>query len=230
MGNSYRQSVLALLSGGDLSTAAETILEQVGADHPDGKRVRNLQKRLQELEGRVQQGTLSTGEVSRLRDRISGGLRDVLLNPIPAQAETPSEEKGPSFTFVAPEPETKPIACPEGKIGFLGEVTYAGSPSKKEASLVLQKGYGASYHAAVQAIRKCGMTMESGDRAGGKIHATSTGNTVARFGEVIHVWVHAEERGRTRVHVVVDSANPDTIFDLGRHQQKLDALLHQLRQ
>jgi len=91
------------------------------------------------------------------------------------------------------------------------------------------KSYGASYHIAVQAIRKCGMNMEKGDRAGGRIHATATGNTMSRFGEVIYLWITPLERARTRIHVVVDSANPETVFDLGRHQQKLTALLHQLR-
>ncbi|MEO0732886.1 MAG: hypothetical protein AAFZ52_08630 [Bacteroidota bacterium] len=222
------KAILAQIASGELGAAAEAILARVGADHPDAKRVRNLQKRLQELDGRVQQGTLSATEETRLRDRIGGGLRDVLLNPTPKRAEAPSEKKQDfSFVFSAPEPEEK-SATPTD-LGFRGTVEYTGSPSKQEASLVLQKSYGAAYHAAVQAIRKCGMTMETGDRAGGKIHATSAGNTVARFGEVIHIWVFAEERGRTRVHVVVDSANPDTVFDLGRHKQKLEALLHQLR-
>ena len=94
---------------------------------------------------------------------------------------------------------------------------------------MLTKSYGAAFHASVQAIRKCGMEMIRGDRAGGTIEATTPGNTVSRFGEVIFLWLTPEPGGKTKVHLIVDSANPDTVFDLGRNQHKLQALTHQLR-
>lgn len=232
MSPTLKKDTLAFLVNDQLSEAIDLLQAELTEYPRDLRRVANLQKRLREMEGRVEQGTLAKEEVKRLRERIGGGLRDIVLNlakepPNPAPETKPAESS--TFVFKAREKEVKeePVAAPN--LGFFGDVVYKGSPSKKEASLTLHKSYGASFHTAVQAIRNCGMEMQSGDREGGRIHATATGNTMARFGEDIHLWISPVDRGTTKLHVIVDSANPETVFDLGRNKQKLEALLHQIR-
>ena len=234
MDHATRTEILDLLQGLQLAEAHERLRTVTAEEHPLAKRLDQLGRHLRQLEDRRSMGTLSPADLERGQRRIAGGLREIILDHAKAPAVRPSPEPAPAPAINL---DLRPNADPTGKesepvfqpLGFLGEVTYQGSPSKKSETLVLAKSYGATYHAAVQAVRKCGMTMESGDREGGRIHATTTGNTVARFGENIYLWITGLGRARTRVHVIVDSANPDTVFDLGRHQQKLSALLHQLR-
>lgn len=232
MDKQLKSELLDLLQQKDLSAVTVQLLEFLPEQHPAWGRTQQLEKRLRELEERSAMGTLSPEDIDRVQARISGGLREIVLDykPYTAPAPAPPKPSEKSFSLnLDPEPRAEaPEAAPE-LLGFQGEVAYSGSPSSKEEVIVLQKSYGASYHIAVQAIRKCGMDMVSGDRAGGKIHATAKGNSMARFGENIYLWVTTLERARTRIHVVVDSANVETVFDFGRHQQKLSALLHQIR-
>ena len=240
MDKELKTTLLDLLQEKQLGPAADRLLAFLPAGHSAVHRTEQLTKRLRELEGRMEMGTLSPADIERIQARISGGLREIILDykpdPAPASAAPPELAEGPeknkaqeSFTLqLAPEAEPEEPA-PAADLGFRGTVEYAGSPSKKEASITLHKSYGASYHTAVQAIRKCGMEMVKGDRAGGMIHAAAAGNSMARFGENIYLWVMPVDRATTRLHVVVDSADPKMAFDLGRHKQKLEALLHQLR-
>lgn len=233
MDKSLKAELLDLLAGKNLRAAIDRLLDFLPADHPSNDRIRQLEKRYTELGGRMDMGTLSPEDIDRVQSRIAGGLREIVLDyqPYTAPAAAPPKKAaGETFTLnLATEPDPAPPAAPAADLGFRGTVDYAGSPSKNEEVIALPKSYGAAYHAAVQAVRKCGMDMVTGDRAGGKIHATSPGNTMARLGENIYIWVMPVSRASTNVHVVVDSGDPKMVFDMGRHKQKLAALLHQLR-
>lgn len=233
MDKSLKAELLDLLAGKDLRVATDRLLDFLPADHPSTDRARQLEKRFSELEGRIDMGTLSPEDIDRVQSRIAGGLREIVLDYKPYIAPAAAPEKktaGETFTLnLITEPEAAQPEAPAADMGFRGTVDYAGSPSKKEETIVLPKSYGAAYHAAVQSVRKCGMDMVTGDRAGGKIHASSPGNTMARLGENIYIWVMPVSRASTNVHVIVDSGDPKMVFDMGRHKQKLAALLHQLR-
>lgn len=232
MENELKTTLLDQLGAKELGAVLAALSIQIPKDHPAAGRVGQLDKRFRELEGRIAQGTLSAQDIDRVRSRIAGGLREIILDYRPVESTVKEEEEPEKVPFTLDFTEEKkvmPEEPPQESLGFKGEVNYEGSPSKKEASLVLEKGYGAAFHAAVQGIRKCGMDMVKGDRINGTIHATAPGNTVARFGEDIFMWLTPKGRGRTLVQVIVDSANPKTTFDLGRNQQKLQALTHQLR-
>lgn len=230
MDKEVKTSLLAQLEEQSIQAVCSALEVHVDESHPASKRVGQLARRFKELTGRIEQGTLSPADVDRIKRRIIGGLREIILDYRPV-AIKPEEEVVKSETFtldIRQEEKAVPIKDPVA-IGFHDQVEYVGSPSKKEESLTLDKSYGAAFHVSVQAIRKCGMEMIKGDREGGRIEATAPGNTVARFGEVIYLWLTPLAGGKTKVHIVVDSANPDTVFDLGRNQQKLQALTHQLR-
>lgn len=232
MNKALKTTLLDLLSRKELAPAVEQLLAFLPEDHSSVRRTRQLEKRLRELEGRMEMGTLSPEDIDRVQARIGGGLREIILDykPDPAPASAPTKDQPQESFTLNLQPEALPEKeAPVAEIGFFGTVEYAGSPSKKEETITLSKSYGASYHIAVQAIRKSGMEMVSGDRAGGRIYATSAGNSMARLGEIIHLWITPLDRARTRIHVVVDSADPGMAFDLGRHKQKLTGLLHQLR-
>ena len=237
-----KKQTLAFLAAEEPERALHLLQTELPAEHPSRRRVENLLRRSEELNGRIRQGTLREGEIRRIRAKIDGGVKDIAYE-IEHQRDT-AEEEGEKFVFrfrdlegnnaaldgvSAPASEDPPPAPAAAPKGFVGEVDFVGSPSKKIGSLTVPKGYGATYHAATQALRKTGCTVEKGDREGGLIEAAAPGNSAARFGEIVRVYVAREERGRTEVTVIVDSANPDTLIDFGRHQQKLDAILHQLR-
>lgn len=231
MEKEIKSKLLDQLGAKELAPVFMALLEMIPDGHPALGRINQLEKRYRELEGRIEQGTLSGEDIDRVKSRISGGLREILLDYQPAssvaEAPKPKEE---TFTFnFTKEEKQAPQEAVQEKLGFRGEVNYQGSPSMKESVLVLNKSYGAAFHTAVQSIRKCGMEMVKGDRNEGIIYATAPGNTVARFGEDIYLWLTPQERGQTLVKVIVDSANPKTVFDLGRNQQKMQAILHQLR-
>lgn len=231
MEKELKSKLLEQLGAKELPAVLAELIKAIPEEHPARGRVGQLDKRFRELESRIAQGTLSSEDINRVKARISGGLREIILDYRPGTAKTiVPEVKKEVFTLdLGQGDEPEPVADKVAIVGFQGEVVYDGSPSKKEVSLMLNKGYGAAYHTAVQGIRKCGMEMIKGDRAGGTIAATAPGNTVARFGEVIFLWLTPQKSGQTLVRVVVDSANPKTVFDLGRNQQKMQALLHQLR-
>lgn len=225
-----KRLLLDLIAEEKLNEAIEQLKTAVPAQHPDLKRINQLATRLRELEERIDMGTLSNEDIGRVRSRISGGLRDVIreLKPMAAPGAAAGEDK-PTFklnlTVTGDATPTAPIAA----MGFSGEIKYEGSPSKKERSIELVKGYGAAYHLVLQGIKKAGMTMEKADRAGGRMTASMPGTSSSKFGEIVEVWLKPERNGRTWVHVVVDSASPTTIFDFGRHESKLNLLFSYLR-
>jgi len=225
-----KQVLLNFIAEEQLNETIEQLKAAVPEQHPDLKRINDLAKRLRQLEERIDMGTLSNEDIGRVRSRISGGLRDVVQELKP-MAETKVSEDGPKKTFklnLAPDPEETP-PTPEVAMGFTGEVEYKGSPSKKERSIELVKGYGAAYHQLLQGIKKAGMTMEKADRAGGRMTASIPGTSSSKFGETVEVWLKPERKGRTWVHVVIDSASPATTFDFGRHESKLNLLFSYLR-
>lgn len=225
-----KRILLNLIAEEQLAEMIEQLKGMVPEAHPDLKRVNQLASRLRELEERIDMGTLSNEDIGRIRSRISGGLKDVVqeLKPMAALEEKVEKDK-PTFKLnLAPEAKV-PAAAPAEVMGFKGEVVYRGSPSKKERSIELVKGYGAAYHQLLQAIKKAGMNMEKGDRAGGRMTASTAGTSSNKFGEIIEVWLKPERNGRTWVHVVVDSASPATTFDFGRHDSKLNLLFSYLR-
>jgi hypothetical protein len=225
-----KRILLNLIAEEQLTEMIEQLKGMVPEAHPDLKRVNQLAGRLRELEERIDMGTLSNEDVGRVRSRISGGLRDVVqeLKPMAELKENAAEDTPVFKLDLAPE-DTESPAAPEEVMGFKGEVVYKGSPSRKERSIEVIKGYGAAYHLLLQGIKKAGLTMEKGDRAGGRMTASIAGTSSNSFGEVIEVWVKPEHNGRTWVHVVVDSASPTTTFDFGRHESKLNLLFSYLR-
>jgi hypothetical protein len=230
MTKSEKRHFLALIAEEQLNEAIEQLKARVPEQHPDLKRINQLANRLRELEERIDMGTLSNEDVGRVRSRISGGLRDVIqeLKPM-SEHHLVAEKDKPVFKLnLNPEGDESP-AAPVVIMGFDGEVKYEGSPSKKERSIELVKGYGAAYHQLLQGIKKAGMTMEKADRAGGRMTATMPGTSSSKFGEIVEVWLKPERNGRTWVHVVVDSASPTTTFDFGRHDSKLNLLFSYLR-
>jgi hypothetical protein len=230
MTKSEKRQLLDLIADKRLNETIEQLRLVVPDVHPDLKRVNQLAGRLRELEERIDMGTLSNEDVGRIRSRISGGLRDVIqeLKPL-AELKEKVEEDKPTFKLNLAAETKEPAAAPAEVMGFKGEVVYKGSPSKKERSIELVKGYGAAYHQLLQAIKKAGMTMEKGDRAGGRMTASMPGTSSSSFGEILEVWLKPEHNGRTWVHVVVDSASPATTFDFGRHDSKLNLLFSYLR-
>jgi hypothetical protein len=228
MNKSEKQNLLSLISAENLPEAIAELKKLVAPDHPDLSRVTQLEKRLRELSERIDLGTLNKEDIARIRSRITGGLRDVVQEYKP-QVKTEAVSKEAKSTFkleLRPEEEEKPK--PQEEMGFRGELEYVGSPSKKERNIELLKTYGAAFHQVTQALKKAGMTMEKADRSGGRISATLPPTSSGKFGEVIEVWVKPTVRGRTKVHVVVDSASPTTMMDFGRHASKLNLLFSYL--
>ncbi len=230
MDKELKGSLLSLLEEQAIAETIAALDQAIAERHPAKRRTTQLAKRFKELTGRKEQGTLSPADIDRVNRRITGGLREIILDykAMPVVEEKQSEPQV-SFTLDLAKEQPEKEAADAGPTGFKGAPEYQGSPSKKSETLTLNKSYGAAFHVSVQAIRKCGMEMIKGDRAKGTIEATAPGNTVARFGEIIFLWLTALPGGKTKVFVVVDSANPETVFDLGRNQQKLQALTHQIR-
>lgn len=228
MNKTEKRRLLDLIASEQLSETIDELKRTIASDHPDLGRVTQLEKRLRELGERIDLGTLNKEEIVRIRSRISGGLRDVIQEYKPQpKATTTKNEPTKTFELRPPSGEV-PAAKPTEEMGFRGEVDYKGSPSKKDRSIELVKTYGAAYHQVVQALKKAGVTMEKADRAGGRLSASLAPTSSAKFGEVIEVWIKPTVRGRTWVHVVVDSASPTTLMDFGRHASKLNLLFSYL--
>jgi hypothetical protein len=225
-----KRILLSLIAEEQLNEAIVQLKAAVPEQHPDLKRINQLATRLRELEERIDMGTLSNEDIGRVRSRISGGLRDVVqeLKPM-AELEVSEEDNKPVFKLNLKPSEEDATSAPAEIMGFTGEVKYEGSPSKKERSIELVKGYGAACHQLLQGIKKAGMTMEKADRVGGRMTASMPGTSSSKFGEIVEVWLKPEHNGRTWVHVVVDSASPTTVFDFGRHESKLNLLFSYLR-
>jgi hypothetical protein len=222
-----KRQYLDQIAAEQLPEVVEQLLGAIPAPHPAYKRVSDLAGRLRELNERIAMGTLSKEDVGRVRARIGGGLRDVVQEYKPMPVEADKEVKQETFQLNLKPVETAPVS-PTEDMGFRGEVVYQGSPSKKTRSIELVKGYGAAFHQVTQAIRKAGMTMESADRAGGRLSASLSPTSSAKFGEVVEVWVKPSKNGRTWVEVVVDSASPTTMMDFGRHASKLNLIFSYL--
>ncbi|NJC24782.1 hypothetical protein [Neolewinella antarctica] len=126
------------------------------------------------------------------------------------------------------EKQASPDATTSDK-GFHEKVIYVGSPSVKQATVTVGKSYGATYHKCTQTLRRFNVAIERGDRDGGQIVGVTTGNSQARFGEKVLVWVTPKPLGKTEITVVVDSNLRDTVLDMGRHQQLLDKLTHAIQ-
>lgn len=228
MEKSEKRQLLDLLAAEHIQETVDLLKEKIPASHPDLGRTTQLEKRLRELNERIDLGTLNKDDVARISARITGGLRDIIQEHQP-RAEAPAEEPKLEKTFkLELEPTEAAVPEPPEEMGFRGEIEYAGSPSKKERSIELVKTYGAAYHQVTQAIKKAGMTMEKADRAGGRISASLPPTSSGKFGEIIEVWIKPTVRGRTWVYVVVDSASPTTLMDFGRHASKLNLLFSYL--
>jgi len=228
MNKTEKHSLLSLIANEQLTEAIDQLKEMILLDHPDRSRISQLEKRLRELGERIDLGTLNREDISRIRSRISGGLRDVVQEYKPKpEAETPQKAPTESFKLnLTTEEET--AQEPQEEMGFRGEINYQGSPSKKERSIELVKTYGAAFHQATQALKKAGMTLEKADRINGRISASLPPTSSGKFGEIIEVWIKPTVRGRTWVYVVVDSASPTTMMDFGRHASKLNLLFSYL--
>lgn len=226
----YRQQIDA----GELSAALDSLLDRVAQDHPDRNRLEQLGKRLQELNERTALGTLNPDDIARVRQRIAGGLRDVVQDYktlAEHRAAPPTEASAPSFTLDLTETEPPaPAAAPDwNERGYFGELDYAGSPTKQERTVVLHKSYGAAYHTAREAVRKAGFEMVRGDRDHGTLEAALAPTGTGGYGEKILLFVTPVAPGTTRVHAVVDSQLPTLAFDFGRHKTKLGVLASHLR-
>jgi len=228
MTKSEKRQYLELIADGQLPEVVERLQAKIPPPHPAYKRVSDLGGRLRELNERIDMGTLSKEDVERVRGRISGGLRDVVreYEPQPAAAEEATKKEAFKLNL---QPKEATKAPPAEEMGFRGEVIFEGSPSRKSRSIELVKGYGAAFHQVTQAIKKAGFTMEKSDRAGGRLSASLSPTSSAKFGEVVEVWVKPTRNGRTWVEIIVDSASPTTMMDFGRHASKLNLLFSFLR-
>ena len=228
MNKSEKQNLLSLISAEQLPAAIGELKKLIAPDHPDLSRITQLEKRLRELSERIDLGTLNKEDIARIRSRITGGLRDVVQEYKPrVKTETTSKEPASTFKLnLTPEEEESPK--PQEEMGFRGEMEYKGSPSKKERGIELVKTYGAAFHQVTQALKRAGMEIEKADRGNGRISASLSPTSSGKFGEVIQVWVKPTVRGRTKVHVIVDSASPTTLMDFGRHASKLNLLFSYL--
>lgn len=228
MNKTEKRNLLSLISAEKLAETIDQLKEIIPPGHPALSRISQLEKRLRELGERIDLGTLNKEDISRIRSRISGGLRDIVQEYKP-QSKPATATTQPAETFklsLASPEETTPE--PQEEMGFWGEMDYKGSPSKKERSIELLKTYGAAFHHVTQALKKAGMTMEKADRASGRLSASLPPTSSAKFGEVIEVWIKPTVRGRTWIYVVVDSASPTTMMDFGRHASKLNLLFSYL--
>ncbi len=234
MTKTEKRALLDLIAAEQLSEVMIKVQEKITTAHPDHARITNLSRRFRELEERMEMGTLSKEDVSRLRSRIGGGLKDIIQEFRPlADLKTEAGEKEaerPTFKLALTEDPSAPDQVASVlNLGFFGEINCVGSPTKQETTLTLRKSYGASYHTCREAIRQAGMQMEKGDRDGGLLEASIAGTGVGSYGERILLWVTPLDAATTRVHVVVDSQLPTLAFDFGRNKQKLGILVSYLR-
>ncbi|MEM9928560.1 MAG: hypothetical protein AAF840_01950, partial [Bacteroidota bacterium] len=234
MTKTEKRTLLELISKEDLETVFAQLQKAIPEKHPDAPRLSNLNRRFRELEERIEMGTLSAEDVSRLRSRVAGGLRDIiqeyktLANHVSEQAAK-TEKKSTFKLDLAPEtsPEEPTAATPT--LGYFGAVDYSGSPTMQMASVTLHKSYGAAFHTCREAVRKAGMQMDKADRDGGTLAASIQATGGGGYGEKILFWVTPIDGATTKVQVVVDSQLPTLSFDFGRHKQKLGILVSYLR-
>ncbi|MTB50259.1 hypothetical protein [Lewinella sp. W8] len=149
------------------------------------------------------------------------GTRERRPPPTAADPSDDAAETEPNFSTAS--------AAAEGKLGFFGDVTYGGSPSKKETVIELRHGYGKTYQMCLEATKQAGFKMETADRTGGQLTASSPANFITSFGEKLLFFLTPIDRARTRIHIIVDAQLPTTVFDWGRNKNKLNAVLSHLR-
>ncbi|TXF91669.1 hypothetical protein FUA23_00355 [Neolewinella aurantiaca] len=232
MNKSEKRRYLSLIAAEQIDETIDQLKAAIAPDHPEYKRVVQLEKRFRELGERIDLGTLNAEDVSRIRSRISGGLGDIVREYEPktaAAAPTESKTDKPVFKLDLPEEKKEKPKLDLKTIGYHGELDYAGSPTKKEQTVNLLKAYGAAYHTAREAVKKAGMEMVSGDRDGGRIEAAIAPTGTGGYGEKILMWLTPLDGSTTRVHVVVDSQLPTLAFDFGRNKTKLGILVSYLR-
>lgn len=233
MEKAAKRHYLALIAAEQIGDTIEQLLDVLPPVHPDVPRIRQLEKRRRELQERIDLGTLNQEDVTRVRSRISGGLRDIVreLKPLPAAPEsTAAPTSEPAFQLSLPDSQIASTPASDWRAkGFFADLAYAGSPTAQARTLDLQKGYGAAYHTAREAIKKAGMAMVRGDRDGGTLEAEIQATGAGGYGEKIHLWLTPISAATTRIHVVVDSQLPTLAFDFGRHKTKLGILLSYLR-
>lgn len=232
MHKSEKRQYLSLIAAEKLAETIDKLKEMMAPNHTDLRRVTQLEKRLRELQERVDLGTLNKEDISRIRSRISGGLGDIVreYKPMPTAEEIAAEKKDkPVFKLDLPKEEVKKAEVDLMAIGYHGELDYGGSPTKKEQTVNLRKAYGAAFHIAREAVKKAGMEMISGDRDGGRIEAVISATGAGGYGEKILMWLTPMGGGTTRIHVVVDSQLPTLAFDFGRNKTKLGILVSHIR-
>jgi hypothetical protein len=232
MNKSEKRQYLSLIAAEQLAETIDKLKKMMAPDHPDLRRVTQLEKRLRELQERVDLGTLNKEDVSRVRSRISGGLGDIVreYKPMPSAEElAAAKQDKPVFKLNLPEEKKEKIEVDLKAIGYHGELDYAGSRTKKEQTINLHKAYGAAFHITREAVKKAGMEMVSGDRDGGRIEAAISATGAGGYGEKILFWLTPIDGGTTRVHVVVDSQLPTLAFDFGRNKTKLGVLVSYIR-
>lgn len=199
-----------------------------------------LQEKLAKLEGRYEhfrnaaQADYSPTERRAENDALVKSLQLLLSKfEINDQPKTLADIIGRDLDEDFKEREKDPVAAsPEHQDeqkGFFGVVDYTGSPSAKEGTLNVAKSYGATFHRCLQALKSLNVNVEKSDRDGGRISGATAGNSHAKFGECVLLWLSPQPRGNTFVTVIVDSNLKTTVFDLGRHQALLDKLSHKIQ-
>ncbi|OAV45045.1 hypothetical protein [Lewinella sp. 4G2] len=199
----------------------------------DREKLAKLTGQYEHFQGK-RRGDYTPLEIRNENDALVKQLQ-LLLSRIPivekprSIADILGRELDPEFKDREKDPEPEPAAHSEEAKGFTGTIGYQGSPSAKRTTVETDKSYGATYHRCVQALRAQNVEIERGDREGGTLKAMTAGNSHARFGEQILLWITPLPQGKTRVELVVDSNLKETVFDMGRHQKMLDALAHKIK-
>jgi type II secretory pathway pseudopilin PulG len=248
MDKKLKRELFDLIADDKLDEAIERLQDALPMDHPAFMQVIKLARRFRELERNTQDAIIALDDASLAKNQISHSLIGILQG---VEGRTPAPE-GPKPTAPAKEepapaprrPKGDPTtttpkeeaatfstasAASAGDIGFFGEVTYGGSPSKKETVIELRHGYGKTYQMCLEATKQAGFNMETADRNGGQLFASSPANFITSFGEKLLFFITPIDRTRTRIHVIVDAQLPTTVFDWGRNKNKLNAVLSHLR-
>lgn len=250
MDKQLKRELFDLIADDKLDEAIEKLQDTLPMDHPSFMQVIKLARRFRELERNTQDAIIALDDASLAKNQISHSLIGILQgvenrrtdssaatpapqaqeNPAPAQRRPPPTAADPSDDAAETEPNfSTASAAAEGKLGFFGDVTYGGSPSKKETVIELRHGYGKTYQMCLEATKQAGFKMETADRTGGQLTASSPANFITSFGEKLLFFLTPVDRARTRIHIIVDAQLPTTVFDWGRNKNKLNAVLSHLR-
>lgn len=253
MDKQLKREVFDLIADDKLDEAIERLQDALPMDHPAFMQVIKIARRFRELERNTQDAIIALDDASLAKNKISHSLIGILQSvgggsPPSEPSQPPNLADSGSDAAPAPRrpnaeatPEPNPLvkegaenfstasAAAAGNVGFFGEVTYGGSPSKKETVIELRHGYGKTYQMCLEATKQAGFKVETADRTGGQLGAASPANFITSFGEKLLFFITPIDRARTRVHIVVDAMLPTTVFDWGRNKNKLNAVLSHLR-